>query len=264
MRRYPTLGYRLPHFLSAPLFGDRKRWGLVVDVEDPDWGEWNKIYLDFYYANQKASLGAVVNNAGYRVMERIDFSGTHMLEIGPGDIGHLPYWWDKRSTNAKSPASYVIADIKPAMLESSSRVLEKAGIPHEEKLIRRDEAQLPFEDECFDIIVSFYALEHIHPLGPYLDEISRILKPDGQVVGAIPSEGGLAWGLGRYLTSRRWFKRNTTIDPDKIICWEHPNFAEHILRSMDQRFDRRYFSAWPLQLPLMDMNLVIKFIYRKS
>lgn len=264
MSQYPTLGYRLPHFLSAPLFGNRKRWGLSVDVDDPDWIEWNKIYLDFYYSNQKASLGAVINNAGYRVMGRIDFTGKRVLEIGPGDIRHIPFWWEKRDEVGKSPPFYTIADINPSMLESSSRVLDEAGIPHETKLIQRGEANLPFEDEFFDIIVSFYALEHIQPLGPYLDEISRILKPGGKLVGGIPSEGGLAWGLGRYLTSRRWLKQNSTIDPDKIICWEHPNFADLILKSLDERFDRQYFGAWPLQFPLIDINLIIKFIYRKS
>jgi len=264
MNRYLTLGYRLPHFLSSPLFGDRKRWGLTVNDDDQDWVEWNKAYLDFYYANQKASLGAIVNNAGYQVMEQVDFSGKHVLEIGPGDIRHLPYWWEGNSALAKTPPSYVIADINPDMLERSSSVLEKAGISHETKLIQRSESSLPFEDESFDTIVSFYALEHIYPLGPYLDELFRILKPGGQLVGGIPSEGGLAWGFGRYLTSRRWFKKNTTIDPDKIICWEHPNFAELILRLMDEKFERQYFSAWPLQLPVLDINLVIKFIYRKS
>lgn len=264
VRTYPTLGYRLPQFLTAPLFGNRKRWGLTVDVADPDWIEWNKICLEFYYANQKGSVGAVVNNAGYRVMSRIDFAGKRVLEVGPGDIRHLPYWWNNSTLAEKSPPHYVIADINPVMLERSSKVLQRAGVPHETKLMQRGEARLPFEDESFDIVVSFYALEHIHPLGPYLDEVSRILKPDGQLVGGIPSEGGLAWGLGRYLTSRRWLKRNSSVDPDKIICWEHPNFAQLIMKAMDQRFYRQYFGAWPLYFPLMDINLVIKFIYRKG
>jgi hypothetical protein len=40
----------------------------------------------------------------------------------------------------------------------------------------------------------------------------------------------MRWGLGRMVTSRRWFKAHTTIDLNKLICWEHPNFAPTVLR----------------------------------
>jgi hypothetical protein len=67
------------------------------------------------------------------------------------------------------------------------------------------------------------------------------------------------------LTSRRWFKKNTVIDPDKIICWEHPNFADQILGELDQVFAREAVEHWPLPwLPLLDPNLVIRLLYRKS
>ena len=64
-------------------------------------------------------------------------------------------------------------------------------------------------------------------------------------MGAIPAEGGLGWGLGRFLTSRRWLKYHTSIDPDKIICWEHPNFAEQVLAQMDQVFPKQKRQYWP-------------------
>ncbi len=71
-------------------------------------------------------------------------------------------------------------------------------------------------------------------------------------------------GGGRVLTSRRWFKSNTTIDPDKIICWEHPNFADHILAELDQVFQREAMDYWPLPwLSALDVNLIIQLCYRK-
>jgi hypothetical protein len=66
------LGHRLPQFVSAPLFGDRRRFGLVAQPGDSSWQEWEQIYLDFYYANQKRSIGRVVNDAGYRVMKQVN------------------------------------------------------------------------------------------------------------------------------------------------------------------------------------------------
>jgi len=255
-------GYKLPNFISKRLFGDRDKWSLVPDENDVCWREWSDCYLDFYYTNQKNGIGRMVNNAGYRVMGREDFNDKKVLEIGPGDIRHLPYW-RKSGTKDVSTTSYVLADIKEEMLLRSSRVLEDAEIPHRTVLLDRDQAKLPFDDEEFDYIVTFYALEHINPLGPYLDELKRIIKTGGKLVGAIPAEGGLAWGLGRFLTSRRWLHKNTNIDPDKIICWEHPNFADQILALLEKRFTRDYRSCWPLLIPVLDINLVIKFVYQK-
>jgi len=255
--RYPTLGHRLPHLLSARLFGDRARFGLVAQADDSCWLEWQRAYLDFYFSTQRQSVGRVVNDAGYRVMTRIDLTGKQVLEIGPGDIAHIGWW---RGT----PARYVAADIQEAMLTLSSGILAARDIPHESRLLdRADLGRLPFEAAEFDAVVSFYSLEHLYPLAPHVDGVLRVLKPGGTLIGAIPAEGGLGWGLGRFLTSRRWLKRNTSINPDKLICWEHPNFADQILGTLDRRMRRQYLGFWPLAIPSIDLNLVIKFIYAK-
>ena len=89
------------------------------------------------------------------------------------------------------------------------------------------------------------------------------LKPDGLILGAIPNEGGLAWGMGRFLTSRRWIHTNTQIDYDKIICWEHPNFADKILDEMNKRFIQKDISYFPsIGLPSINLTLVTRFIYQ--
>jgi SAM-dependent methyltransferase len=253
-----TIGYRLPHFLSVPLFGDRKRFGLTVCSEDLDWKDWEKACFDFYHATQReSSIGYLVNDAGYRIMKHIDFKRLRVLEIGPGDINHIKYWKGK-------PDLFVAADIRQTMLDLSVKKLADAAVDYSTVLVSRtDEGNLPFDDDEFDLIVSFYAFEHLYPLQRYLDGMLRVLKPGGQIVGAIPCEGGLAWGLGRYLTSRRWLLKNTTINPDKIICWEHPNFADEILATFDQQMVRRKLEFWPLRMPAIDLNLVAKFIYEK-
>ncbi|HBB35142.1 MAG TPA: hypothetical protein DDZ80_22935 [Cyanobacteria bacterium UBA8803] len=256
--RYFTLGYRLPHFLSAPLFGDRQRFGLHVQPNDPCWQEWEKIMPLAYDETQKKSVGAIVNNAGYQVMSQMDITGKTVLEIGPGDINHIACWQGL-------PERYFMADIRSDMLERSARKLEKKGIPYSIALLdSRKIGSLPFKDHQFDVIVSFYSLEHLYPLSSYLREFLRVLKPNGYLIGAIPCEGGLAWGGGRFLTSRRWFKRHTQINPDKIICWEHPNFADTVLQTLDSYMTQKYLSYWPLGIPAIDFNLIVKFVYAKS
>lgn len=247
----------LPYCLYSPLFGDRRTWGLQVQPEDSCWKEWQDVYLTFYYANQKRSVGAVVNDAGYKVMSEVELSGKTILEIGPGDINHISHWRGK-------PDCYVIADIQQAMLDYSAAKLASSGIPHKSVLLQdREKGTLPFPDNSFDILVSFYSLEHLYPLEDHLPELIRVLKPGGVIIGAIPCEGGLAWGMGRFLTTRRWLKRNTAINPDKLICWEHPNFADTILKYMDQYLQNVKVDFWPLRVPSVDLNLVIRFVYAK-
>jgi SAM-dependent methyltransferase len=248
----------MPQFISNILWGDRERWGLTIDADDPDWIEWQKTYTQFYLANQRKGVGNIVNDAGYAVMSDIDLTGKTVLEIGAGDICHLKHWAER-----SHPKKYLLADVSQDMMKFATDRLDAQGVAHETMMLLREQ-RLPLEDRSIDVIVSFYSLEHLYPLEPYLEETLRVLKPGGVLIGAIPAEGGLAWGLGRALTSRRWFKKNTAIDPDKIIYWEHPNFAADILRMLDGRMERHHVSFWPLPwMPFHDPNLIIRFQYRR-
>jgi SAM-dependent methyltransferase len=240
----------------VPLFGDRKQFGLTVQPDDPCWQEWQKTYLNFYYSNQKRSVGKVINNAGYRIMSKVDINGKKVLEIGPGDINHIDDW-------KGTPLLYVIADIRQEMLDISSMKLGAKGISYDAKLLDKNSSKLPFGEEEFDIVVSFYSFEHLYPFPAYLDEILRVLKHRGKLVGAIPCEGGLLWGIGRFMISRRWLKKHTSINPDKIICWEHPNFADMILNILDLKMHKQYLGFWPFMISSIDINLIVKFIYEK-
>lgn len=247
----------LPSRLAALFWGDRDKWGLQYNEQDTCWQNWQKTYLDFYHANQRKGIGTKVNDAGYKVMAWLNLCGKSVLEIGPGDIRHVPFWDEK-------PEQYLIADVQQEMLDKAATTLDAENVSTRCLLMQRSQ-KLPLTDSSVDIIVSFYSLEHIYPLAPYLFELKRILKPGGILAGAIPAEGGLAWGGGRMLTSRRWLKKNTTINPDKIICWEHPNFADQILSALDKILIRKRVKYWPIPfLPHPDFNLIIRFVYKKE
>jgi len=244
----------VPHVLSGLLWGDRKQYGLVPNQQDNCWKTWRRIYSEVYEANQRNGIGVHVNDAGYRVMSGINLTKKTVLEIGAGDIRHISCW-------NGFPDRYILADISPVMMKKAEKRLQENSVSYRSLLLKPDE-EWSVDSQSVDVIVSFYSLEHLFPLRLYLDEMKRILKPNGIVVGAIPAEGGLAWGLGRALTSRRWLKKNTNIDPNKIICWEHPNFADQIISEMDDVFMRKSIRYWPLPwLHFLDLNLVVKFIY---
>ena len=47
----------------------------------------------------------------------------------------------------------------------------------------------PFEDKMFDVIGSFYSVEHIHDIDFFSEELRRTLKDDGVVWFLTPNEG---------------------------------------------------------------------------
>lgn len=246
----------LPRNLTAILWGDRARWGLVANPDDDSWREWKTKTVDFYLANQRQGIGNYVNCAGYSVLKDLDLSGKTILEIGPGDIQHLSFWKNQ-------PTNYILVDKDQRMLDIAVEKLRKNGISFQ-PMILDGSGVLPLPDSSVDIVLTFYSLEHLYPLAPHLIELKRVIKSDGMMVGAIPAEGGLAWGLGRFLTSRRWLKKNTTIDPDKIICWEHPNFSDEVMSEIDHIFDVTHYKYWPFRwLRSIDFNLVIQLICKK-
>ena len=256
MRRFKARNF-LPKFLCAMLWGNREKWGFLVNPNDQDWLGWQQSYLNFYVESQRTGIGKRVNDAGYNIMMDIDISDKVVLEIGAGDIRHLNYW------NGK-PSKYLLADISDEMMNFAKCRLSSENIYHETFLLVRNQL-LPIADQSVDVVASFYSLEHIYPLEPYLKEIMRVLRPGGMLIGAIPAEGGLAWGLGRFLTTRRWFKKHTTINPDKIICWEHPNFADEILSKLEFSMSPKKIRYWPFSwFPALDLNLIIRFQFYKN
>ena len=48
-------------------------------------------------------------------------------------------------------------------------------------------AKLPFEDDFFDVVVSFETIEHIIDYDKFVLEIKRVLKPGGQLILSTPN-----------------------------------------------------------------------------
>lgn len=252
-----TIRKYFPTFISNVLWGNRNKWGRTPKEKDACWQEWQNLQTEFYFANQRRGIGTIVNDSGYNILSSIDLSDKVVLEFGPGDMRHQKYW-------NSVPRKYLIADIHDGMMKSAINVFEINDISYDSFLVSRNE-RLPINDNSVDIIISFYSLEHLYPLLKYLEDMKQYLKPNGLLVGAIPAEGGIFWALGRLLTSHRWLKNNTNINPNKLICWEHPNFADHIISTLDAHFVRRFVKAWPMPwLPLLDNNLTFKFCYQNK
>lgn len=256
MRKFISLGYRLPKVISIPLFGDREKYGLQTDFDDVMFQKWQILETEIHTECQRKGIGKIVNDSGYAILSEIDFSSKNVLEIGVGNLDHIDLL-------KGTPNKYFLVDQNQTYLDRAAIKLSQKNIPFEKILVSKKESDLSFLKNKIDIIISFYSLEHLYPLCLYLKQFYDILKDSGLLVGAIPTEGGLAWGLGRFFTTRRYFQKRG-LDLNKLICWEHPNFADFILNNIQKYFKISIISFYPFYIPVIDLNLTIRFICQKN
>jgi SAM-dependent methyltransferase len=89
--------------------------------------------------------------------------------------------------------------------EIADRIGEGIGVDLDERLIAEArqrnsfshirfihgdaKTMLPFDDGSFDVITAMGVLEHVGPETPILEELHRVLRPDGYLVVEVPSKG---------------------------------------------------------------------------
>ncbi len=100
-------------------------------------------------------MGQSVNDAGYKILNTVDMDGLNVLEVGPDGLFHIEHWKGK-------PEHYVLVDLDEDFLDIASDKLRKHKIPFEKRMTTRSAAGvLPSGDNEFDLIVTFYSLEHL-------------------------------------------------------------------------------------------------------
>jgi ubiquinone/menaquinone biosynthesis C-methylase UbiE len=73
----------------------------------------------------------------------------------------------------------VATDISPGMLSRLERSAEELGLPVE--TVACEAAELPFEDDSFDLVFGHAVLHHLPDLGAAFAEFRRVLRPGGVV-----------------------------------------------------------------------------------
>jgi len=246
----------LPQFITNPLIGKRSQFHAGnIDHNDQEWVEWKKHYDDYYAMFHGLSVGRWVESLGHTIVKGIDFEGKTLVEAGPGMVMHLKH-------NKTRPAKYYMLDISKDFLEESRKFV-KATYGIEGEAILTGRGKIPLESNTADVFLTFQQLEHVDNLEEYMLEIKRVLKPGGLLIGAVPTEGGILWGIGRYLTTRRMVHKRFKVDYDKIICWEHPNLIDKIKSLLDANFTKVKSIKSPIPFLPMDFCTTWSFVYKK-
>jgi len=164
-----------------------------------------------------------------RLLRYVNLKGNqNYLEVGCGN-GHV-----SKHLARKYHLKVIGTDVDPEMIQFAKEDID--DIPHI-RFLEMNATKMHFKDNEFDIVLSFGIMHHIGDWEEALEEISRVLKPQGFFIF-----GDLAYS--RFTT--RIFKpiaKNYgvyTID-DLIHCLKRNNF-EIIHREEPKRVIMKYYS----------------------
>jgi len=109
---------------------------------------------------------------------------SRILELGCG-TGAL---W-RQAGSIQAGWHLVLTDVSDAMLEACRKDL--GTVPQIEAIMLADAQDIPYGDGVFDAVIANHMLYHVPDLPVALQEIARVLKPDGILYASTVGEGNM-------------------------------------------------------------------------
>ena len=148
------------------------------------------------------------------------------------------------------------------------------------KIVNGDAQLLPFCDQYFDVITNFGSLEHFVNMDQGIQEMVRILNPNGIVCLTVPNTFGLRWNvqiawrtgdvdddgqpLQRYGTRHQWqslLEKNGLL-VKRVLGYEHERAKPHTMKDFFNylKHPRRLLSMLVVA-PLIPVNAAGQFLF---
>lgn len=156
--------------------------------------------------------------------------GGRLLEIGAGTLNQIPYLHNKIIDY------YDIVEPQKYLYQHS---------PFKDR-IRHFHTDIDECNDSYDAIFSIAALEHIVNLPHVLAKMGVLLSANGVCVNAIPSEGGLLWGMGWRLSTGLAYRLRTGLSYKTLMRYEHVNDHDEIVALHKYFFDRIKLVYFPI------------------
>ncbi|REJ56880.1 MAG: class I SAM-dependent methyltransferase [Microcystis aeruginosa TA09] len=177
-----------------------------------------------------------------------------ILELG-GGIGFDLELFIKTEASFKE---YVFSEVAE---ESLFYVLKKHSERKLEKIIyaRIDAHHIPFADESFDIVYMIAALHHLHDLNIALQEMKRVLKPNGFLIFGIEPN----ININKLLSSIILRSRNILPDKEHSPADEEAEgFSLSEFNQIAKVYNLELVSIEPVWLTTGITHYALEFIYR--
>ncbi len=168
----------------------------------------NERFFAFFYPR----LVERSENAGQRETRRelISEARGRTLELGAGSGLNLQHYTDAVTELIISePSPHMLAHLRQALRDGPPK-------PASCKLVQAGAEALPFEDASFDTVVCTYVLCTVPDPARALDEVARVLKPDGRMLFLEHVHAGDGTSLG-------WFQDLIELPHRYIAAGCHPN-----------------------------------------
>jgi ubiquinone/menaquinone biosynthesis C-methylase UbiE len=120
------------------------------------------------------------------LLDTIDWAGKRVLEIGTG-VGT-----DARSIIARG-GIYTGINVDAGSTHATATALEVFGLPG--TVLQCDATRMQFADESFDVVYTFGVLHHIPDAAAALGQITRVLKPGGEVLAMLYNRPSINYAL---------------------------------------------------------------------
>lgn len=214
-----------------------------VTADDPDVRRFHEVVSESQREGYSGVVGWI-QDLGHRWVASRRPRGR-VLEIGFGQGRHARFFSGDRS-------EYFVSEMSATHMSSPDWAEVRA------RAIVCDARRLPYKSASFNAVISIYNLEHIGGLQEVLSEVHRVLRLHGRFLIALPCEGGLAWNLGRELTTMRYFRDRYGINYDKIIAYEHVWDLGGVIEQIERSglFSVQVRRYYPFLLPSVHVNLV--------
>lgn len=164
-------------------------------------------------------------------------------------------------------------------LDFSGTACQIAGRGAPGRIVCADAQRLPFPEASFDAVTNLGSLEHLGDMAQGVQEMARVLRPDGRACITVPNTFGLFWNvqvawrtgdvdddgqpLQRYGTRKQWesLLHANGLRVIQVYGYEHEHAFPRTWRDVRRYWFRPIRISRMLFSPLLPVNIAGQFVF---